>query len=864
MRTPAVITGLLRAALVVLGIVVAAAAEDPSTLAVRVLDPTGAAVPGARVVLSGRGPAAREAATDERGEASFRGLEHATYRLHIEAEGFARRELPAVPLSPGDQRLEVALELARRSEEVVVAADQGLARERSFTRVLTEEDVAQLPDDPEEMAEMLRHMAGPGAVLRVNGFAGGRLPPKSQIRQIRFQTNPYAAENHQSGTILVDILTKPGLGSWRTSLSGGFRGHALSARPALSDRNGPQDYGRFAVSADGPLRANHTSLFVSLDGRRTTEARAVQAVLPGGPVADPVKSPLDRLDLSARVEHLWGAQTLRAEYQRNAVDQQGLGAGGLDLPERAFEQRRTENLLRLANSGVLGGKKLVGETRLQLRWEDVRLTPLTDAPTVQVMGAFTAGGAQSTGSRRVRELEAAHDLDASWGRHALRAGLLFEGGRYRSDQTQNARGTFTFPDLASYEAGRPALFTRREGDPLVRFGQWRLGLYLQDEIRVSSRLSVGVGLRPEALSTIGGGLNPAPRLGLTWSVGSKTTLRAGAGVFNEWLDAAAYEASLRVDGHRQRAVMVQDPGFPDPMAGGSVSVTPPGRLQMDPGRTLARTQRVSLGLERAFAEGFRWRMDYAFERGLHQYGSRNLNTPGPGRPDPSTGNVLQLESTGRARHHVLSTDVHYGRPDRPVSLLAYYVFSSARDEADGPWSSPADAGDPAAEWGPAVSDVRHRGMLFANVRVRSSLRLTTMLRAQSGFPYEITTGRDEDGDGLVRDRPRGIHRNAGRGQAQIDLGLRLSWARGFGQRRSPAGPGRPRAVRVGGDGEMPDIPMPGDNASRYRLQLALQAYNALNRVNAVRYAGVVGSPLFGRPTAALAARRLELAATLGF
>ena len=55
-----------------------------------------------------------------------------------------------------------------------------------FSNVLLEGQIDALPDDPDEMEKVLKEMAGPGATIRVDGFRGGRLPPKSQIRSIRF------------------------------------------------------------------------------------------------------------------------------------------------------------------------------------------------------------------------------------------------------------------------------------------------------------------------------------------------------------------------------------------------------------------------------------------------------------------------------------------------------------------------------------------------------------------------------------------------------------------------------------------------------------------------------------------------------
>ena len=71
----------------------------------------------------------------------------------------------------------------------------------AFTNVMTAEQIAQLPDDPDEFENPINELAGPGAQIRVNGFRGGKLPPKNQIREIRFRMNPYAPENHDASPV---------------------------------------------------------------------------------------------------------------------------------------------------------------------------------------------------------------------------------------------------------------------------------------------------------------------------------------------------------------------------------------------------------------------------------------------------------------------------------------------------------------------------------------------------------------------------------------------------------------------------------------------------------------------------------------
>ena len=95
------------------------------------------------------------------------------------------------------------------------------------------------------MASQLEQMAGPGAVLRVNGFSGGRLPPKSQIAEIRFRFDPYSAENHEAGFPRVDIRTRPGNGNWRNNATATFRDESLNARNAFATEKPPEQARRY-------------------------------------------------------------------------------------------------------------------------------------------------------------------------------------------------------------------------------------------------------------------------------------------------------------------------------------------------------------------------------------------------------------------------------------------------------------------------------------------------------------------------------------------------------------------------------------------------------------------------------------------
>ena len=160
-------------------------------------------------------------------------------------------------------------------------------------------------------------------------------------------------------------------------------------------------------------------------------------------------------------------------------------------------------------------------------------------------------------------------------------------------------GTFTFASLDAYEAGRPTTFTQRSGNPLVEYSHAQFGGYVQDDVRVARSLSMSVGLRYEVQTHTDDYLNFAPRFGTTWSPfkSGKTTIRGGAGIFYEWYDSQLYEQTLRVDGTRQTDLVVQNPGFPDPFAGGDVVVLPSSRYLQAANLTLPRTFRTNVGVE---------------------------------------------------------------------------------------------------------------------------------------------------------------------------------------------------------------------------------------------------------------------------
>ena len=140
--------------------------------------------------------------------------------------------------------------------------------------------------------------------------------------------------------------------------------------------------------------------------------------------------------------------------------------------------------------------------------------------------------------------------------------------------------------------------------------------------------------------------NVAPRFGATWSPfkSGSTTIRGGVGIFYDWYEAQLYEQTLRVDGTRQVDTVVQNPGFPDPFAGGDAVVLPSSRYIQDDDLRLPTTLRTNVGVERTFGRWARVNAGYSFARGSSLFRGRNINAPleDGSRPDPTTGNITHL------------------------------------------------------------------------------------------------------------------------------------------------------------------------------------------------------------------------------
>jgi hypothetical protein len=861
------------------GIEEAAQSARTSPLRVVVMDQTGLVIVGATVRATAADGTVSATVTDERGEARL-DLPAGEYVVDVESVGFEPAQFAGQRLRGGGLKREVILAIAGLVEEVEVGRDpQEVGADPNsgaFGTTLSQDQMDALPDDPDQLEAALQQMAGPGAQFRVNGFRNSGLPPKSQIREIRFRQNAYAADTHEASNFSVDITTQPGRDNWRTSFNVGFRDDAMDARNAFATTEPNEQQRRGSFSIDGPLWRNKTSVELNVDGFDAFDTKPIVATTLQGPYTGSIQRPSERSGVRVGIDHgLTRTQTLRVEFDRRNVQNDSLGIGDLDLPERAYSRTNEQSRFAFRLKGPLG-KRFLNDVYFEGGWRALETVPDSYARAVRVQGAFNGGGAQTQGGRDSFEFELGQNLDFVSGKHTVRGGYLYERGDYTSDELRNGGGTFTFSSLSAWEAATATTYTQRIGDPLVSYDAWRAAWFVQDDYKVRKDLTVSFGLRHEFQQYVDSLWNLAPRAGFAWSPfrSGRTTFRGGAGVFYDWMDTNVYEETLQVDGERLQDVVVRDPSYPNPIVGGFGEIQPSGRVQLADSLEMPTIRQASFGVEHTFSPQMRLNATYRFRDGENLLRGRNVNAPDAAgnRPEPNVGTVTEVQSIGEARSHQMIVGFNTSAPNGRFFVGGNYTWTFARDDGSGATSLPADSIDP-DEWGPSMEDIRHRVSTFFSLRLTNALRFGGGLRVESAPPYNITTGRDDNGDSIFNDRPAGVDRNAGRGDQFVDLNLRLGYTFGFGTRKdtgtTPAGggPGGGPPMRMGGGGRGgPGMGGGGpmDRTKVVSFEAYVSATNVLNNVNYSGYTGVITSPYFGQPTSARAPRRIEIGMRMMF
>jgi Carboxypeptidase regulatory-like domain len=805
----------------------AQASATTGTLRGQVTDPSGGAVVGATVILTPSTGKTITGQTNRSGVYEFTNLQPDNYGVTVGATGFALFQKDNVTVTAGQiQTLNAQLAIETQQEKVVVT-DEGTnvdvnPANNASALILKGKDLDALSDDPDELQSELQALAGPsagpnGGQIYIDGFTGGQLPPKSSIREVRINQNPFSAEFDKLGYGRIEILTKPGTNQFHGQFLFDANDQPFNSRNPFVTSEPPYHTFLFDGNLSGPINKK-ASFFFDFQRRNIGNTNIINAVILSPtfvptPFTDAIFNPQTRTSVSPRID--WqlsknNTVTLRYRYVvSNDMNDLGTGPGSatasstastanpFSLPSQAFDSSIAEQVAQVSETYVISST-IVNETHFQYTHDRLSQSPQNFGTTISVPGAFLGGG---NNQGNILNIGDTYELQnyTSWslGKHYLKFGGRLRSYQLSNDSNANFNGLFTFgarqfggqtitgleayqiteeglaagesiPSIIATEGGGASQFSVVTGNPLAAIWQYDLGLYAQDDWRVRPNMTLSLGLRYETQNNIGDHHDVAPRIAYAWGLGKgaapKTVLRAGWGMFyDRFADTYVLEAE-QLNGINQKQFVVNSPDFfPSIPSIDSLPTGIPTTYRVSPDLRAPYTMQGAVSLERQLTKSLNMALTYINSIGVHALLSRNINAPLPGTYNPAdpTSGVRPLGDIGNV--YEFESDANFRqnqfianfnwRMGTRLSLFGYYVLNYANSDTAGATSFPANQYDRDADYGRAAFDVRDRFFFAGTISLPWGFRASPFIVASSGVPFNITIGQDITGDSLFNYRP---------------------------------------------------------------------------------------------------------------
>jgi Carboxypeptidase regulatory-like domain len=782
----------------------------------QVADPSGAAVAGASVILTPATGSPIVVRSDGQGMYEFKALSPGKYTLTVAAPGFTLYENDSVVIADQPLRLNVPLTIEVEQQKIQVSDTTPTIdvnpSNNAGSIVISGQELDALPDDPDELQADLEALAGPsagpnGGQMYIDGFTAGQLPPKSSIREIRINQNPFSSEYDKLGYGRIEIFTKPGTDKYHGQFFVLGNDSSFNSPNPFAGAEPPYYSTQYSGNVGGPL-GKKASFFFNIERRNINELAAVNAVvldptLAEVPLIESIPNPRQRTNVGPRFD--WAPtknNTLTARYQYYRDTETNNGVGVLSLPSQAYYSQTTEDTLQVSDTQVFGSK-IINETHFQYNRDNELQNPIDTNPAVTVLGNF-AGGGSASGKQidQQNNYEVQNYTSMIRGNHTLKF-----GGRVRATQdtnysTSGFNGTFTFSSLntsthvpsncsalaqnppcpISYLYAEQQLnggggipyatqLTYTTGAPTTEVTYYDVEPYLQDDWRAKPNLTLSFGLRFETQNVIHDHADWAPRFGFAWGVGGKSSapkvvIRGGYGIFYDRFQTTQILKAERLNGVTQQQFIVDNPtcfpGIDVPLSSfsgcGAPSSAAPNIYQISPRLHAPYTLQGALGVERQLTKSATLSAIYINSRGFDQFVLINASAPYPGTPCApscppiSGGNVYRYVSEGNFNQNqlMLNTNVRVGSR---IQLFGYYSLNYANSDASAISSFASNSYNIRQDYGRASFDVRHRFFLGGSIALPYMFRLSPFMVVSSGSPFNITSPIDVNGDQIYNDRP---------------------------------------------------------------------------------------------------------------
>jgi hypothetical protein len=590
--------------------------------------------------------------------------------------------------------------------------------------------------------------------------------------------------------------------------------------------------------------------------------------------------------------------TLTVRYNYLSTAFENVGVGGFSLPSTGFDTESRDHLLQITEVAVLG-PTTVNELRFQYNLNTTTQTGDATQPTINVQESFIGGGAPfGLNSTRTARYELSDVVTRVHGAHTWKFGIRVRHVNTKDISSTNFAGTFVFNSLEQFRraelglpGARPSQFTLAGGEPEQDVKQSEFGGFVLDDWKMRPNFTFSAGLRYEYQTNIADSLNLGPRVSFAWSPWNskgkppKTVVRGGGGIFFGRVPENLRLMDLRYNGINQQQFIVRDPSFYPNVP------TIEQLASADQKQTIWRvvdkpkmpwTFRVAFSIERELPYKTRvsanliFRTDQGYPRAL------NVNAPFPGtfdplipgsgiRPFPDLGNIFEFVTTGVSNKPTLLLTIN-SNPHKRISMFGRFILAKEKADNENAFSFPANSYDVKADYGAISWDIRTNGNAGVNYTGPWGLSFASLIRMASANKFNITIGRDINGDAVFTDRPA----------FATDLTKPGVIVTRFGAFDTNPAPGQPiippyfgagstlffinlRASKTINFGSVGGAGKPAGDVKRYTLTLTANVQNLLNHTNSGAVIGNLSSPLFGfANVSATSPRRIDFQVRLAY
>jgi len=707
------------------------------------------------------------------------------------------------------------------------------------------------------------------------------------VAEVQVLTNQFSAEFGRAVGGAVNVVTRSGTNQLQGRAffyqqEGSWNAKNYFARTAPKPEFTTRNYGG---TIGGPLKVDKAHYFVS--GERITDDRPVVLVTPGQP-NQTLNRPTRVFTIFSKGTYLAGPKsTFQLQYLFDTSDAAGEGVSGINQPSNGFRRDIDNHLFIVSNVSVLSSS-LVNDAKVQFQRRVQETTPNTmEGPEIRRPSTVTGRNSGQPFGWDENKLQISDILTNVSGNHTVKAGVnlqvLFNsdwlsttafGGQYVFDTDK----PFDANDASTY----PIRYTLGAGNPTTSLDNTILGMFVEDSWKATRSLTLNIGLRYDreagdvvnVFKSFPDNNNLAPRLSFAYTIGPerKTVVRGGYGRFFYRLYGnlgvnMVVGGALPPDGiGTVTQTVIAFPGYPNPSGpnprrtGTAATPLKQGGFS-DGNEQTPYADQVSVGVARELGWDFAISADYVHTRGKHNARAFDKNFPDPVtglKPRPDFAQYWTYDTNGNMWYDGLMVRLEK-RMSHRYQFTASYTLSKTQDDT---WPLfITQGGGPQAWWNPgaekalsatsglnADDDERHRLVVSGVVNLPFGFDLSGIVTARSPRRFNITTGRDNNGDGVLADRPNfvsGAYVDPGTGPGvQGSLGKNAGVMENY--------------FTI--DGRLSKVV----KIRTLRFKVMGEAYNLTNRVNYTAYQGNIRSALFNQPTAAGRPRSFQLGAQFDF